>query len=129
MIRRTALIGLLALAALGASGAPVAAKSGDQISTGNCSSATDWKLKLSPDDGRIEVEFEVDQNRNNRLWKVVVTQRGTTVFQGSRYTRAPSGSFEVRRLLPNRAGADRIVAKATNAQTGEVCRATATASF
>lgn len=129
MIRRTILIGLLAVASLGATSAPVAAKSGDIIVRGHCSGASVWKLKLGPEDGRIEVEFQVDQNRNDRLWRVSLTQNGTTVWRGSRYTRAPSGSFTVRRVLANRAGADRIVARATNVRTGEVCRGVATARF
>jgi hypothetical protein len=125
MIRRIILVGLLAVASLGAAAAPVAAKSGDVIARGNCTGATDWKLKLSPENGRIEVEFEVDQNRNNRLWRVSVAQNGTTVWRGSRYTRAPSGSFSVRLLRPNRSGTDRFVARATNVRTGETCRGTA----
>jgi hypothetical protein len=129
MFRRIALVSLLAVSALGATSGTVAAKSSDIISRGSCSGATDWKLKLSPENGRIEVEFEVDQNRNNRLWKVVMAQNGKVVLRTSRYTRAPSGSFEVRRLLVNRAGNDRIVARATNVRTGEVCRGIAIATF
>jgi hypothetical protein len=129
MIRRTILIGLLAVAALGVTSAPVAAKSGDIISRGHCTGASVWKLKIKPSNGRIETEFEVDQNRNNRLWRVTLTQKTTVVLRTSRYTRAPSGSFTVRRLLVNRAGADRIVARATNVRTGEVCRAVAIARF
>ena len=30
---------------------------GDVIRRGNCSGSSDWKLKLSPEDGRIEVEY------------------------------------------------------------------------
>lgn len=129
MFRRTILVGLLAVASLGATGAPVAAKSGDVITRGHCSAATVWKLKLSPEDGRIAVELEVDQNRNNRLWRVALVQDGTTVWRGSRYTRAPSGSFSVRWVRANHVGPDRFIARATNVQTGEVCRAVATASF
>jgi hypothetical protein len=129
MFRRSILIGLLAISSLGVAAAPVAAKSGDVIARGHCSGATVWKLKLGRENGRIETEFEVDQNRNNRLWRVTITQNGTTVYRGSRYTRAPSGSFEVSRLLVNRAGNDRIVARATYVATGEVCRGTALAGF
>ena len=43
--------------------AGVAAKDGDVIREGNCTGRSDWKLKLSPENGRIEVEFEVDQQR------------------------------------------------------------------
>jgi hypothetical protein len=130
MIRRTILVGLLAVASLGVAAAPVAAKSGDDVITrGSCSGATDWKLKIGPEDGRIEVEFEVDQNRNNRLWRVVMAQNGAVVLRTSRYTRAPSGSFEVHRVLKNLAGHDRIVARTTNVRTGEVCRGIAIANF
>ncbi len=129
MARRMILIGLLAVAALGATVAPVAAKDGDIITRGSCSGATDWKLKLSPENGRIEVEFEVDQNRNGREWRVAIRQNGTRVWRGLRTTAAPSGSFEVRKVLSNKAGADRIVGKATNLATGEVCRGVAYARF
>ena len=46
-----------------AAGTAASAKAGDVVRTGACSGASDWKLKLSPDDGRIELEFEVDQNK------------------------------------------------------------------
>ena len=58
-----------------------------------------------------------------------MAQNGKVVLRTSRYTRAPSGSFEVRRVLKNRAGRDRIVARATNVRTGEVCRGIAIATF
>lgn len=93
--------------------------------SGTCSKASTSKIKLSQEDGLIEVEFEVDQNRNRVRWVVVLKQRGRVVFQGTRATRAPSGSFELRRLLPDRSGADAISAKATS-PSGEVCRAAAT---
>ncbi len=129
MFRRIVLISLLATAALGASGGPVAAKDGDVIARGQCSGSSTWKLKLSPENGRIEVEFEVDQNRNGQLWRVALKHDGVRVWRGKRYTSAPSGSLEVRRVLSNHAGADRIVGRAKNLGTGEICRGTATARF
>lgn len=92
--------------------------------TVSCSVASTAKLRLSDEDGRIEVEFEVDQNRNGVKWQVVLRQNSAVVFTGQRTTKAPSGSFEVRRVLTNTAGTDRIVARATRA-SGEVCRVTA----
>jgi hypothetical protein len=125
--RFLALSGML-LAATALSGAPsVAAKSGDVIRTGNCTRATDWKLKLSPENGRIEVEFEVDSNRTGQRWSVVLKQNGAEVLRTARTTVAPSGSFEVRKVVPNRSGTDRITAWARNAATGETC--TGVASF
>ena len=94
---------------------------------GTCSGASSSKLKLSEEDGRIEVEFEVDQNRNDVRWTVSlrrVTAAGPRLLaSGTRITRAPSGSFEFRRVVADRAGADTIRARATRA--GEVCSATA----
>jgi hypothetical protein len=92
------------------------------IRTGNCSAGSDWKLKAKDEDGRIEVEFEVDQNRVGRRWRVNLRQNGTLVFSGIRRTLAPSGSFEARKLLPNRGGADRIVGSARALAGGETCR-------
>src|SRR5215210_1166612 len=62
---RIASVAGLALAAAMFTGAPLVAARGDDIvRRGDCTGASDWKLKLSPENGRIEVEFEVDQNRN-----------------------------------------------------------------
>ncbi len=96
----------------------------DVRKTVSCSEASTAKLKLSDEDGRVEVEFEVDQNRNGVRWQVVLRQNGAVVFSGQRTTKAPSGSFEVRRVLGNMIGTDRIVARATRA-SGEACRVTA----
>jgi len=105
-----------------------AAAGGDRevIRTGNCSRASDWKLKLKLDDGRIETEYEVDQNRNGRRWRVVLRRDGAVFFRGIRATRPPSGSFEIERRPVNRPGTDRITARAVNLRSGEVCRGAAT---
>ena len=39
-----------------AAAVPASAKAGDVVRTGACSGSSDWKLKLSPQDGKIEVE-------------------------------------------------------------------------
>jgi hypothetical protein len=96
------------------------------IRRGNCSGATDWKLKLKPEDGGIEVEFEVDQNKNGRKWRVVMRHNGMKFVDRIRRTRPPSGSFEIRRVVANKAGADTIRARARNRRSGELCRARAT---
>ena len=88
---------------------------------GTCSQQSTTKLKLSRDDRRIEVEFEVDQNRNRVPWKVTLRRNGVRVASFTAVTRAPSGSFEVRRLIADRPGADRISARAV--RSGETCTA------
>ncbi len=64
------------------------AKDGDVIRTGNCSGATDWKLKLSPENGRIEVEAEIDSNVNGQNWNIRLKRNGSVFFQGTRMTQA-----------------------------------------
>jgi hypothetical protein len=100
---------------------PAMANDRDVIRRGACSGPSDWKLKLSPEDGRIEAEFEVDQNVNGQTWRVRIRHDGDLVFSGRRMTKAPSGSFEVRILQANRAGDDVFTARAVNASSGEVC--------
>jgi hypothetical protein len=89
---------------------------------GTCSQQSTSKLKLSREDRGIEVEFEVDQNRNRVPWKVTLRRNGARVASFTATTRAPSGSFEVRRLIADRPGADRISARAIRA-AGEACTA------
>ena len=66
------------------------------------------KLKLSEEDGRIEVEFEVDQNRNGVRWNVVLFQNGKRIARMARVTQAPSGSFEARMLAADTSGKDTL---------------------
>jgi len=124
--RVTALISsVLVATTLVAAPMAASAKDGDIIRRGDCTARSDWKLKLSPENGRIEVEFEVDQNRNGQRWNIKMKRNGNVFWRGSRTTRPPSGSFEVRRLARNGAGAERIVVRARNPRTGEVCRGVA----
>ncbi len=120
------LAALVATVALVAAAPALAGGDDDIIRRGSCSGATDWKLKLDHDDGRIEAEFEVDQNRNGQRWRVVLKRDGHRFFKGVRTTHGRSGSFEVERKTRNAAGPDRIKARAVNLRSGEVCRAAAT---
>jgi hypothetical protein len=120
MIAVVGIVGLLGVA-------PMAmAKDGDVIKRGSCSGASDWKLKLSPENGRIEVEFEVDSNKVGQTWKVRLTKNGTQIFSGTKMTQAPSGSFTVRKATSNGAGNETIRGRAVNAKTGETCVGSAT---
>lgn len=91
--------------------------------SGNCSAAADWTLKAKERDGGIEVEWEVDSNRVGQRWTWRLLRNGTQFASGARTTVAPSGSWSVERRTGSRAGADVIAGRATNAATGEVCRA------
>ena len=97
----------------------------DVIRRGSCSGQSDWKLKLSPEGGRIQVEFEVDQNVVGDRWRVTIRHDGDLAFRDTRTTHGASGSFEARIVEPNNAGSDAFRARARNLSTGEVCVGTA----
>lgn len=100
------------------------AKGREVIRTGRCSNGASWKLKAKAEDGGLlDVEFEVDANRNRQRWSVAVNDNGVRVFTGVRFTHAPSGSFSVERLIADRAGVDHITATAVRTATGATCRA------
>jgi hypothetical protein len=126
-LRTTAVAAVAAIAVAGLTAASPAAiaKNGDVRAAGSCTGTSTSKIKLSNEDGgRIQIEFEVDQNRNGVPWSVTLQDNGTQVASATATTRAPSGSFTVRRVIAGAAGLDRIVASATTA-SGERCSATA----
>ena len=92
---------------------------------GKCSASSTSQIKLfKADNGRIETEFEVDQNRVGANWNV--KDSGVVVARTTATTTAPSGSFTVRRLIPNRAGTDRVTGFARGTwRPAETCSATA----
>ncbi len=127
MRRTTTLVcaGIAACVALLLAPTTAIAKDGDVLVAGKCTRATASKLKLSEENGRIEVEFEVDQNRNGVRWTVSLSRNGTRIARLVRTTRPPSGSFEARALARNGAGPDVIRARGVS-PSGEVCTARAT---
>jgi hypothetical protein len=89
---------------------------------GACSMVSTWDMKAKPVARGIEMEFSVDSNRLGQAWAVRLTDNGTMLFSGNRTTNGISRSFSVDKILTNLAGTDRLVVRATNAKTGEVCR-------
>ena len=102
------------------------ASQNDVIREGSCFDASDWKLKVSPEDGRLEVEFEVDQNVSGDRWRVRLLHGGDLAFRGIRTTMGASGSFEVRIVENDAVGPDAFRARARNLSTDEVCVGRAT---
>ena len=117
-------VAAVALAALVLSAAPASAGGDDVQRHGSCTGSTHWKLKAGPDDGRIEVEGEVDSNRSGQTWTWRLVHNGSVSARGTRTTQGPSGSFEVHRRVVDLAGSDRLVLRASNPRTGEVCHGT-----
>jgi hypothetical protein len=88
---------------------------------GACSRNSTWLMKAKHDDGRIELEFEVQSNRAGQTWAVRITDNGVLVYSGNQVTNR-FNRFSADRRPADRAGTDRFVGRATNARTGEVCR-------
>ncbi|KAI2495325.1 hypothetical protein MHU86_17272 [Fragilaria crotonensis] len=103
----------------------VNAKSSVIIKKGKCTGASTYKLKLSPENGKVEVEFEVDQNKNGVNWDVKFFRNDVQFASGTYTTAAPSGSFSAEKLSSFRSGTFKVVAT----RTGETCTASAAASF
>ena len=106
-----ALVGLLVVLASTATAAGTKGGRGI-VKSGKCSAHSTWKLKAKNDDGRIETEFEVDQNRVGKRWRVTIFRNGSKVFSGIRTTRARAARSRSAACSPRSAGTDRIVAKA-----------------
>jgi hypothetical protein len=117
-------VAALALGGAALSAAPPAsAKGGDGVKVGGvCSKNSTSKLKLKSEDRGLEVEFEVDQNRNGVPWKFTLHRSGSLVAAKTAITRGPSGSFSFARVISGTHG--KVVAVA--ARSGERCSATAT---
>ena len=97
----------------------------DVRAAGSCTLRSTAKIKLSPEDGGVEVEFEVDENRVGKTWSVVVNRNGSRVLSRKATTNARSGSFEVRTVVGRGTPRTNVTAVARRAATGEVCRASA----
>jgi hypothetical protein len=119
-VRRTAAVAVLPSVLLGGlivGAAPAFARGGggggnDVRASGPCATGT-WNLKVKPDDGRIEVEAEIDTNRVGQVWNWRLSDNGAQFASGSSTTAAPSGSFSVERRTANRPGADTVRLTAT----------------
>jgi hypothetical protein len=115
---------LTAPLAMSASSPATASGGGDDrvIKTGSCSDGARWKLKVKSDDGRLEVEAEVDSNQQGQSWNWRIRDNGTAAAKGSAMTVGASGSFSVERRIADRPGTDNVVFRAKRPATGEVCR-------
>jgi hypothetical protein len=116
-----AAVALTAILFSAGAAAPAMAKGGDVRTSGGCAGPAVWKLKASPEDGRIEVEGEIDSNRSGQTWRWTLKHNGSVVGTGTRTTAGPSGSFEVRRVTGNAAGTDMFVFNAHRPGTSQAC--------
>ena len=112
----------LSLGLVGAGATSASASDDDDrvLVTGRCSAGAEWKLKVKPDDGRLEVEGEIDSNVAGQRWRWTLRHNGSVSDRGVGTTTARSGSFEVERKVVDLAGTDRIVFRAV--RDGQTCR-------
>lgn len=87
---------------------------------GSCSGRASWTLEVKSDDGRLEVEAEVDSNVSGQRWRWTLRHNGSVSDRGTRTTSGSSGSFDVERRMVDLAGADTITFRAM--REGQVCR-------
>ena len=115
--------GLATALAIGALAGPAATLASGVVRSGNCSAGSVYTLQAEHDNGRIQVELEVETNRSGQAWYVRFWDNGVRVYAGRVATQA-DGTLTVDRSIANRPGVDHIKARATNPATGEVCQAT-----
>lgn len=106
-------LGIAAPAAPALAAAPVSAE-------GACTAASDWKLTANPNDGFLQVTYEVDSDIEGQVWQYRLIDNGTVFLSGSIQTRG-GGSFDIDAQYFDLAGIDRVVGQARNAATGEIC--------
>jgi hypothetical protein len=116
---------LVVLSGFGAqAGAATSTREGVQA-VGKCSGPSTSLLKAQTDNGGIRVEFRVDSNAAGQRWGVMFRDNGTTVFKGAAVTDG-GGTIDVRHVITDQAGPDKIQALAKNQATGETCIAQVT---
>jgi len=93
----------------------------DRERRGSCSGSTDWKVKVGPEDGRLEVEGEIDSNRRGQTWRWRLYHNGALSAHGLRTTSGSSGSYKVRRTSVDLRGTDRFTLRAGNTRNNELC--------
>jgi hypothetical protein len=123
--RRTSAAALVATVAasvaVGVATPAYAKGGGDAVRTSKACSTGTLKLKAKHDDGRIEVEAELDTNRNGQKWAIRILDNGVSAWKGTRTTHAPSGSFSVEKRIANKAGTDVVKVRVARGKT--VCSA------
>ena len=125
MTRRLTLLTACALAlALGAFAPAAVAKDGDSEArvSGSCSRGAGSELRLRAREGRIAIEFTVNARAIRGRWRTAIIHERRVEWRG---TYRASGSFRVRRAVPDFAGPDQITARATG-PGGATCTASAT---
>ncbi len=127
-------LALLAAAALGGLATSGSARADDGDGSDSQSEARveltcsrDSRVRLrvrDSDDTDLRVDVDVRTPRRGAAWSVVLVHERRLVVRVQRRTGGSSGSFSMRRTIPDWPGLDTITVRATGPR-GEVCRASA----
>ena len=98
-----------------------AAADRDSRREGDCSRRSEWRVEASREDGRIELQAEVDSDRPGQVWSWKLLHNGYRSSRGTARTES-SGTFEVERTMTDLAGTDTFSLRARNPRSGERCR-------
>jgi hypothetical protein len=110
-------LGVGAWAAFGAEG------DDGKTARGTCDTRS-TELSVEPEDGGLEVSFELQSTAPGETWNVVLEQGGTTLLEGERQT---DEDAELDLDAPaDDGGSDEFTATATPADGGEPCTASLT---
>jgi hypothetical protein len=120
MMKRFRIVaGVLSVLVLGAMAVPTAALA-DVEKRGQCSGVAHWELDASHENGRLEMDFEVNSAKAGKAWHVRLSHNGNVFTKLVKIT-DHEGDFDVERYVKNRAGTDTLGARAVS-RSGQVCR-------
>jgi len=121
-LARTIAGAAVATAVLSLAAPPALARNNDDRERrGSCSGSTDWKVKVGPENGRLEVEGEIDSSRRGQTWRWRLYHNGSLSAHGLRTTSSSSGSYKIRRISVDLRGTDRFTLRARNTRNNELC--------
>lgn len=95
----------------------------DAAVSGQCSMSGRWRMELDHMGmmDRIGVHYEIWNHTAGQMWRVNLRHDGMPFMHGT-YMMGHHGHLMVHTWTHDRVGRDRIVGKAVNQATGEVCR-------
>ena len=109
------------------------------LKSGSCSEGSRWTLALERDNNIIDVDFEAENSvLEEQNWDIVIRNNNRIVFQRTLAAGTSFGEdstdddldddtvyiFDVTTDIVKRRGRNRVVARATASETGEVCTGT-----
>ena len=99
-----------------------AATAGDiaVVRRGACTGPSHWRLRVVQDAGVLRVRLTARGGRAGQRWNIFMDHDGSGFFAGYRIS-GEDGFWQVRKRVPNHAGADTIRFGAHNVITGETC--------